>query len=161
MRDSLSIPSSRIKVLTIRDTISIPSSRIKVLIIRDSLSVPSSRVKLHPWRWDYWLATTAERRTKTTHKRVGQKINLRFIYFGLIIFSSKKTVSGLILLLCHIIEAFIVSWDELCYFLLIVAHVLCEQPSCHNCSDLAIVFKFRVTRRRKQMIIAWRRNSQV
>ena len=68
------------------------------------------------------------------------------MYFGLFIFISNKTFSGLIVLLfhivCHIIEAFIVSWDELCYSLLIEAHVLCEQPSCHNSFDLAVFFKF-------------------
>ena len=87
------------------------------------------------------------------------------MYFGLFIFISNKTFSGLIVLLfhivCHIIEAFIVSWDELCYSLLIEAHVLCEQPSCHNSFDLAVFFKFTITTITKQMIIARRRNPLV
>jgi hypothetical protein len=39
-------------------------------------------------------------------------------------------------------EAFITSWDELFYPLLIPLCAVCHQPSCHVCSHFAMVFKF-------------------
>jgi hypothetical protein len=35
--------------------------------------------------------------------------------------------------------AFFVSCDDLLCCLLVSARVLCDQPSCHNCSQLAII----------------------
>jgi len=40
------------------------------------------------------------------------------------------------------VETFIISREECFFFLLISAHVLYYQPSCHNCLHLAIMFTF-------------------
>ena len=56
---------------------------------------------------------------------------------------------------------FIISCDQLFYFLSISVRVLCYQPSCHNCYHLANIFKFVTAKilfqRWKQTKIAGRR----
>ena len=49
-------------------------------------------------------------------------------------------------------EAFIISWDNLFYALLIKVHVLCYQPPHNNCFHLMIMLKFVVTKGSNQMI---------
>lgn len=71
----------------------------------------------------------------TCYMELSQKISLQEICFGPFIFSSNKNIAHFIVLLsCQ-------NWG-IFYYLVTSFHVLCYQPSSHNCLHLAIIFKF-------------------
>jgi len=81
--------------------------------------------------------------------RVGEKIILPRTYFGSVIYNCNQNSADLIYCFpstFHITpartEAFIISWDEIFYSLMLSVHLLCYPSSCHNCLHQGIVFKF-------------------
>jgi hypothetical protein len=108
---------------------------------------------LDPWRWYRYVVPKRRYRTTTQCCVIYQKSTAlvsKYIYNTYIlgsVFSALITFNCTVIPLhFHIVpaitEAFIISLNEVFYSLLISVRVLCYQPSCHNCFQLAISFKY-------------------
>jgi len=73
----------------------------------------------------------------TVCARIGQKISLQYIHFGVFIFISKKSSWDLMVLLSHYFPVYLAT---LLYSLLTEACVLCYQPVWHNGFHLVFLF---------------------